>query len=122
MKKLLIGLLAIGTLSAQASLLEVNGPLDATLFEAQVNDEKSYFETLGDLFQAGTRPKLSNISNIAWAGRCFSKEKQNVPNNAGYIFREVRNDAGPIAVTTKAYEVFSYWQHAKAPNFFDKMD
>lgn len=122
MKKFIIGFLTMGVLSAQASMLEVNGPLDAKLFTAQVNDEKSYFETLGDLFQAGTRPNLSKISNISWAGRCFAKEKQNDPVNGGYIFRQKRNDAGPIAATTKAYEAFSYWQLNKAPNYFDKMD
>jgi hypothetical protein len=122
MKKLILGILTIGSLSTQASMLEGNGPLDATLFEAQVNDEKTYFETLGDLFKAGTRPNLLKISNIAWAGRCFSNEAQNDPVNAGYIFRQKRNDAGPIAGTSKAYEAFSYWKPYKAPNYFDKMD
>jgi len=122
MKKLFLGILAIGSLSTQASILEVNGPLDAKLFEAQANDEKTYFETLGDLFKAGTRPDLLKISNIALAGRCFAKETQNDPTNAGYIFRQKRNDAGPIAETSKAYEAFSYWNLYKAPNYYDKMD
>jgi hypothetical protein len=120
MQKLLIGLLAIGTLSAQASMFEVNGPLDETLFKAQIDDEKTYFETLGDLYKAGQRPNLKKISNIAWAGRCFLKNEQNKPTNAGYIFRKKRSDAGPIAL--KAYEAFSYWDLNKAPNYFDKMD
>ena len=122
MKKRLIGLLAIGTLSAQASMLEVNGPLDATLFEAQVNDEKTHFQTLGDLFKAGKLPDLRKISNIAWAGKCFLRSKQNDPTNAGYIFRQKRNDAGPIASGHRAYEAFSYWDLNKAPNYFDKMN
>lgn len=122
MKKVFLGILAIGSLSAQASMLEVNGPLDSTFFEAQVNnDEKTYFETLGDLFRTGTRPNLSKISNIAWAGRCFN-DKQNEPVNAGYIFRQKRIDAGPIAATSKAYEAISYWQLSEAPNYFDKMN
>lgn len=122
MKKLLIGILAIGTLSAQASMLEVNGPLDATLFEAYVDEEKTYFETLGDLFKAGQRPDLKKISNFAWSGRCFYSTAPNEPTNAGYIFRPKRSDAGPIAVNSKAYEAFSYWHPSKAPNFYDKMD
>jgi hypothetical protein len=122
MKKILFGLLALGTISAQASMLEINGPLDAKLFDAQVNDEKSYFETLGDLFQSGVRPNLTKISHIAWAGRCFIAKIPNDPINAGYIFRQKRNDAGPIAATTKAYEAFSYWLPREAPNYFDKMD
>ena len=122
MKKLFLGILAIGSLSTQASMLEVNGPLDAKLFEAQVNDEKTYFETLGDLFKTGTRPNLTKISNIAWAGRCFSKDKQNDPTNAGYIFREkVTSDVGPIGANLKSYESLSYWKRGEAPNFFDKL-
>lgn len=122
MKKLFLGILAIGSLSTQASMLEAYGPLDAKFFEAQVNDEKTHFETLGNLFKAGTKPNLAKISNIAWAGRCFLEEKQNEPTNAGYIFRQKRSDAGPIAATSKAYEAFSYWARDKAPNYFDKMD
>jgi hypothetical protein len=122
MKSLLIGLLTLGTLSAHASMLQINGPLDAILFEAQVNDEKTHFETLGDLFKAGTLPNLAKISNIAWAGRCFFKNQQNDPSNAGYVFRAKRSDAGPIAANSKAYEAFSYWKLYKAPNFFDKMN
>ncbi len=122
MKRLLVGFLTLGTLSAHASMLQVNGPLDATLFEAQVNEEKTHFETLGDLFKAGSLPNVAKISNIAWAGRCFFKDKQNEPTNAGYIFRPKRSDAGPIAVNSKAYEAFSYWKLSEAPNFFDKMD
>jgi hypothetical protein len=122
MKNLFFGILTLGSLSAQASMLAVNGPLDATLFEAQVNEEKTHYETLGDLFKRGTLPNLAKISNIAWAGRCFDKKDQNDPTNAGYVFRPKRSDAGPIASNSKAYEAFSYWNLSEAPNFFDKMD
>jgi hypothetical protein len=122
MKKFIIGFLTMGVLSAQASMLEVNGPLDAMLFTAQVNDEKTYFETLGDLYKAGKRPNLSTLSNIAWAGRCFFKTAPNVPTNAGYIFRQKENDAGPIASVNPEYEAFSYWKLEKAPNYFDNMN
>ncbi len=120
MKKLLIGFLAFGAFSAQASMLEVNGPLDEKLFEAQVNEEKTYYETLGDLFKTGTLPNFSKISNIAWAGRCFFKKKPNDPHNAGYILRQKISDAGPIALNS--YEAFSYWKRHQVPNFFDLMN
>jgi hypothetical protein len=123
MKKLFLGILVIGSLSTQASMLEVNGPLDAKLFEAQVNDEKTYFETLGDLFKVGTIPNLSKISNIAWAGRCFLKGKPNEPTNAGYIFRKkTPSDVGPIGASTQSYESLSYWTPNMAPNFYDNLN
>jgi|SRR5690606_16763807 len=122
MKRLLVGLLALGTISAQASMLEINGPLDVNFFEAEVDQGQTYFETLGDMFKKGTRPNPTKISNIAWAGRCFTFSAQNNPANAGYIFRQKINDAGPIAASSKAYEAFSYWALDKEPNFFDKMD
>lgn len=121
MKKLLIGLLAMGAASAQASMLEINGSLSAELFSAQVNEEKTYFETLGDLYMAGKRPDLTKISNIAWAGRCFSKNKPNDPTNAGYIFRQKVSDVGPIGAESKSYESLSYWQLDEAPNYFDNL-
>jgi hypothetical protein len=122
MRTLLFGLvLTIGTLSAQASMLEVNGPLDEKLFDAQVNDEKTHFETLGDLFKAGRLPDLNKISNIAWAGRCFIRSEPNEPTNAGYIFGQKRNEAGPIGATSKIYGASSYWKLTKAPNYYDKM-
>jgi hypothetical protein len=121
MKKLLIGFLAFGAFSVQASMLEVNGPLDSKFFEAEVLQDKSYFETLGDLFSQGTVPDLKKISNIAWAGRCFLKDEPNNPTNAGYIFREKKSDVGPIGRNSKSYEVLSYWLPKKAPDFFDKL-
>jgi len=99
-----------------------DSPLDSKFFEAEFSQDKSYFETLGDLFSEGTLPNLSKISNIAWAGRCFLKGNPNDPTNAGYVFRPKRSDAGPIASNSKTYEAFSYWKLSKAPNFFDKMD
>ncbi|MFZ4715073.1 MAG: hypothetical protein ACOYL6_15235 [Bacteriovoracaceae bacterium] len=122
MKTLLIGLLAIGTLSAHASMLEVDGPLAEKFSEYQVNEESTHFETLGNLYKAGTKPNLAKISNIAWAGRCFNDEQQNEPTNSGYIFRKKRADAGPIATTSKVYEAISYWNLSKAPNYFDQMN
>lgn len=122
MKKLLIGLLTLGTLSLHASTLEVNGPLDAIFFKAQVNDEKTYFEKLGDLFKEGTLPKLAKISNIAWSGRCFSHEEPNTPLNGGYIFRKKRtSDVGPLGQNVNAYEAASYWTLSKAPNHYDNL-
>lgn len=123
MKKLFIGTLALASLlSAHASMLEDNGPLDSKFHDAQLSDEKTYFETLGDLFNAGTRPNLLRISNIAWSGRCFLKRKPNDPTNGGYIFRKKRSDAGPLSSQVVAYEAFSYWHLSMAPDFFDHMD
>lgn len=126
MKKLLFSLLVLGTLSTYASILEVNGPLDSKFHEAEVSQDKSHYETLGDLFSNGTLPNLSRISNIAWSGRCFLKDKPNDPINAGYIFRQKStSDAGPIGQNVKAYEAFSYWNiygdGSQNPSFFDNM-
>lgn len=121
MKKIIIGLVTLGSIvSANATMLEINGPLNVKLSYAQAEEAKTYFETLGDLFTAGIRPDLSKISNIAWAGRCYLSDKPNAPTNAGYIFRQKRSsDIGSIGVSTRTYEAFSYWQKNKAPNYFD---
>ena len=122
MKTLMIGLIVLATFSAHASMLETKGPLDDTFSKAEKDAEMTHFETLGDLFKSGTLPNLSKISNIAWAGRCFVDSNPNQPTNAGYIIRQKRNDAGPIAAGSKAYEAFSYWHIHQAPNFYDAMD
>ncbi len=120
--KMTMCLLALGaTLSANASMFEINGPLDAILFESEIIENKSHFDTLGDLFKAGTLPNLSKISDIAWSGRCFLQDEPNNPTNAGYIFREKQSDVGPIGRNSKSYEALSYWLRTKAPNFFDKL-
>lgn len=66
---ILIALCASLSLQASASQ-NAAGPL-SEFFDSQ-SVEKSSFALLDDLYQAGTRPDPSKISNIAWAGRCFS--------------------------------------------------
>lgn len=121
MKTIIIGLLTLGNIiSANASMLEINSSIEDKLSNAQVEEEKTYFETLGNLFKEGTRPDLSKISNIAWAGRCFRDKKPNDPTNAGYIFRQSRaSDVGPIGAKNKTYEAFTYWRTDKSTDFFD---
>lgn len=122
MKRLLAGILAIGSLTAQSAMLEVNGHLDSEFYQAELSNSQSYYEKLGILFAQGKLPNLSKISNIAWSGRCFSPEKPNDPTNAGYIFRQKNNsDAGPLRQNVKVYEAFTYWKYDQAPNYYDNM-
>ena len=95
MKKLLIALLTLSTITTQASVLEQK-------------DETNYFEMLGDLYVNGTEPDLEKISNILWAGRCFYDDKPNEPKAAALIIRQKKNYLGPIASDEKSYEVFDY--------------
>lgn len=122
MKGFFLGILVVGSISVQASVLKVNGPLEDKFFEAEVTQDKSYYETLGDLFSNGTLPSISKISNIAWSGRCFRKINSNKPLNAGYIIRKKRTvDVGPLDQSAQDYEVFSYWSYGEVPSFFDNM-
>lgn len=124
MKKIFFGILISAPMFAsQASIVEANGPFGSELYAAELNTEKSHFETLGDFFEAGKLPDLSRILNIAWAGRCFGKNDPNEPLNAGYIFREkAAADVGPIGANSKSYEALSYWNLSEAPNFFDALN
>lgn len=118
MKKILVGLLTIGSLSSSASMLEINGPLDQKFFNAQVKEDKSYFEVLGDMHKTGTIPSLTKLINVAWAGRCFRPENENNPRNGGTVFRAIKKDAGPISKTH--YQSFNYDLGDLMPaNFFD---
>ena len=121
MKKLIIGLLAAGSIvSAGASALDINGPLNVKLSKAQVEEDKSYFETLGDLYKKGSRPNISKLINKAWVGRCFYDTSPNEPLAAGYIFRvnKKSTEVGPIAKL--AYEAVAFI-NINSPDFYDHM-
>lgn len=121
MKNIFIGtLIAITTFGANASMLEINGPLDEAFFNAEVQEDKTYFETLGGLYSTGRLPDLKKITNIAWAGRCFTKSEQSDPVNGGYIFRVSRSqDVGPLGRDKVSYEAATYWRPNQPTNFFD---
>lgn len=120
MKKLLIGLLVIGSLSAQATMLETNGPLDEKLFELEMSEDKTYFETLGDLYENGVRPDITKLVNIAFAGRCFSSQSS-YPRNAGILFRQQKHtDVGPIGNNRgPVYEGVAYTNYSLDPSYYD---
>jgi hypothetical protein len=123
MKKLLIGLLTLGTISTHASMLEINGPLDGKFFEEEVSQGKSYFDTLGDMFSKGTRPEPTKLKDVLWAGRCFFASKPNEPTNTGYIFRETDSnseDVGPIG-NMNIYEARGFYKSRSAPNYYDTL-
>ncbi len=122
MKNILFGILmTITTVGANASMLEINGPLDQKFYNAEVNEDKSYFDTLGDMFSVGTKPSPSKLINNLWAGRCFYKSEPNDPKNGAYIFRKVVSDAGPISSGTQEYEAIAIRMPSKGPNYFDKL-
>jgi hypothetical protein len=72
---------------------------------------KTHYQTLGDAYKTSKRPSISKISHVAWSGRCFARNDQNTPTNAGYVFRKKR--------ASDAYEAKSYMMLNAAPNFFD---
>lgn len=115
----LISLVALSATSASA--LTINEKLETNSVENNV----SYYDTLGELFAKGTLPKLASISNIAWSGRCFTHDQPSEPINAGYMFRKTKtptSDVGPIAGTrTVSYEATSYWSRGSAPSYYDEM-
>jgi hypothetical protein len=119
MKKISIGLMLFASLAANAA---VNGPLDAVLSESEVQENQTYFDTLGDLFNRGTLPQLNSIKNIAWSGRCFTSNEPSKPINGGYIFRIARDgDVGPLGRNNVHFEASSYWKISEATNYFDSM-
>jgi hypothetical protein len=120
MKKFWIALLALCSMSAQASMLENNGPLHKTFSEAE---DKDYYETLGQLYSKGTLPNLCRISHIAWAGRCFTKDMPKKPNAAGLIMKLKEDaDLGPLGRSVNPYKVWTYWKQYGAPDFYDRMN
>jgi hypothetical protein len=121
MKNLLLVLMALGSFSTQASTFEMNGPLDEFLFSKEINETKSYFEILGNLYEHGTLPDVSKISNIAHSGRCFESTSPNEPTNVGLIVREKKPaDVGPIGNNAaQMYEAFAYRNASEAPNYYD---
>jgi hypothetical protein len=118
---LFVALMAITTVSANASTLEINGPLDTAFYNAGVNEDKSYFDTLGDMFSSGTKPSPSMLVNKLWAGRCFDNSTPNDPRNGAYLFRKVVSDVGPIGDNREVYEASSVTNSNKGPNYFDHL-
>ena len=102
---------------------EVNGPLDEKMFDKEVNENTSYYEALGDMFQSGSKPEVSNLIEVVWSGRCFQKKAPYKPLNGAYHFRKKRNeDVGPLGDSVIFYEALSLWQPHKVPNYFDDKD
>lgn len=115
MQKILLVITIIFSTSALARM-------ERKLFEAQVNENKTYFQTLGEMYKDGTKPDISKLVNLAWSGRCFTKEEQDLPINAGLMYREKSlPDAGPIGNGIKKYEGASYWSQSKPANYYDDL-
>jgi len=116
---LLATVLAVGTISVNASTAELNGPLDSHLFESEVSNEKTYFETLGDMFKKGQKPNPEKLVNVFWSGRCFFASHPNTPLSSGYIFRkDSKSDVGPIGARKLKYEAFGFYNFGEA-NYYD---
>lgn len=124
MKNLIISsMIAFASIGANASLADLNGPLDDIFFENEIQNEATYFDTLGVLYKNGSLPDVNKIKNIAWSGRCFRKEEPSKPISAGQIIRRSANgDVGPIGGSIFGYEVAPYWYPDKRPNYLDNKD
>lgn len=118
MKKLFLSsLIMLGTLSTFANS---NIKIENDLLKSNVIEDQSYFDTLGEMASQGSTPKISQVINVAWAGRCFSKDEPNEPTNAGYYLREAKaKDVGPIGNDEVSYEAASYQKKGARPSYFD---
>ena len=122
MKSLFTAML-VGFSAISFANVEVNGPLDKKMFNKEVNENKSYYETLGEMFQVGSKPEASKLIGVLWSGRCFLKDEPYKPMNGAYHFRKKRNeDVGPLGNNVISYEAGSVWNRSKAPNYFDDKD
>jgi hypothetical protein len=115
MKNMLLVIAVMFSFSAVAGMEE-------KLFDAQVNENQTYFQTLGEMYKNGTKVNISKVINLAWSGRCFAAAKQDEPVNAGLMYREKSGpDAGPIGNGVKKYEGASYWLQSKPANYYDDL-
>lgn len=122
MKKILIGLLVFGSITSFASD-KLNGPLDTEMFTNEVNENKSYYETLGEMFKNGSKPSSSKLLDVLWSGRCFYKETPYKPRNKAYHFRKKSNqDVGPLGNGVVSFEAIGVYRRNKSPNYFDSMN
>jgi hypothetical protein len=110
MKLFLLGILVLGFLST------ANASANPESNDANFNEEKNHFETIGDMMKAGTTPNPKKISYVGWSGRCFKERKPNEPITAGVIFRMDNSDVGPHLKAK--YQVFGYTVINVPANFF----
>tara|TARA_B100001248_G_C27398010_1_gene467214 strand:- start:4132 stop:4731 length:600 start_codon:yes stop_codon:yes gene_type:complete len=123
MKRLFTTAILVGFSAVSFANVEVNGPLDKKMFNKEVNENKSYYETLGDMFQVGSKPEASKLIGVLWSGRCFLKDEPYKPTNGAYHFRKKRyEDVGPLGNNAISYEAASIWRRSEAPNYFDDKD
>ena len=121
MKRFITGMLVCFSAISFANV-EVNGPLDTKMFNKEVNESKSYYDTLGEMFQKGSKPEASKLMGVMWSGRCFKKSSPYKPVNGAYHFKKKRNqDVGPLGDSIVSYEASSIWRPSKAPNYFDDL-
>lgn len=119
MKRLFTAML-VGFSAVSFANVEANGPFDTKMFTKEVNENKSYYETLGEMFQRGAKPEASKLMGVLWSGRCFKKTEPFEPINGAYHFKRKRNqDVGPIGDSVVSYEAVSWWKPSLPPNYFD---
>jgi hypothetical protein len=122
MKKIITGILVCFSAISFANV-EVNGPLDTKMFNKEVNESKSYYETLGEMFQSGSKPEASKLLGVMWSGRCFTSESEYEPVNGAYHFKRKSNqDVGPLGDANISYEASSIWKRSASPSYFDDKD
>lgn len=123
MTSFLFGVLTIALIATtNASAFVSDSQMFETLSHSQLENEKTHFEALGDLYKVGVTPSMSKISNMAWAGRCFSEKNGNEPMNGGFILRKKKgSETGPVGENLISYESLLYWKKTAAPNYFDAL-
>lgn len=87
MKKLLSGLVLLTSFTA---------------FSAQANEsnssysDPSYFDILGDMYDEGTVPDISELVGVVRTGRCFSRSYPSTPKGAAMTIFRSPEDVGPV--------------------------
>lgn len=114
MKKLLASLLLL-TIS-----YSVHANSSSLLKDAA--EAETYFQVLGDLFANASVPSIEELQDTAHPGRCFLRVNPNSPIASGYMFRVApKGDVGPLLLDKDTYQISSYWDPTKLPNFYDEM-
>lgn len=58
------------------------------LLENNRLENKSYYETLGELFESGHKPSIEKHLDVFRSGRCFLNYDPNTPMNGAFMYRK----------------------------------
>ena len=102
--------------------MSVGGDRLAVGDQSLFNDDDTYFNQVGEMFNQGTLPTAEETLGW-WSGRCYRYDSPNRPINDVLVFRtdDRNNNNGPAFPPSYHYQMIALTYDGKPANYYDTL-